>query len=429
MKCERPAPPQKCVSLNNICFEGEQIIVQDGQSEERLNRLLNRTRDPSDAFTRLHPMRRPTVLISQPSSYTYKYLPLAVGAKKSALKRARFLSSHHVTGSTPEEFSSTPAHAFFTTWSNSFTEIFARSVVQVSEIWCRDFPDRGVYIIPAMFGSKWGPDYSAFWLTPFTKNPVEPMALTPEKVDVESIWYATANEAAVARYRLASESMFASRTRPRCFLQAQVCDYTSVPPPQHTRPWATMQEIVAFHSGGAYPAPRSLGRRMRVVFAKRTGRRKLIGVETLVEECNGWRHPRFEMSCIAHNFGEGLVKSLPVLMEADVFISPHGADIINAFALRRGAIVFEVMPVYQNGCPCVMYKKLFSSEAGERPAVHYYQVSTTNKSMVESDVRHAGTYNMNIRVPWGVFKSALLDVIYVGVGGESQKYRYKKFIY
>ena len=32
---------------------------------------------------------------------------------------------------------------------------------------------------------------------------------------------------------------------------------------------------------------------------------------------------------------------------SDVMVTPHGADMINAFALHRGATVLEVMPVYQ----------------------------------------------------------------------------------
>ena len=37
------------------------------------------------------------------------------------------------------------------------------------------------------------------------------------------------------------------------------------------------------------------------------------------------------------------------LQASDVMVTSHGADMINAFALHRGASVFEVMPVYQAG--------------------------------------------------------------------------------
>jgi len=38
-----------------------------------------------------------------------------------------------------------------------------------------------------------------------------------------------------------------------------------------------------------------------------------------------------------------------VLQASDVMVTSHGADMINAFALHRGASVLEVMPVYQVG--------------------------------------------------------------------------------
>ena len=37
------------------------------------------------------------------------------------------------------------------------------------------------------------------------------------------------------------------------------------------------------------------------------------------------------------------------LQASDVMVTSHGADMINAFALHRGASVLEVMPVYQVG--------------------------------------------------------------------------------
>mmetsp|Transcript_45453 Transcript_45453/g.147702 ORF Transcript_45453/g.147702 Transcript_45453/m.147702 type:complete len:161 (-) Transcript_45453:20-502(-) len=79
---------QKCVSVSNVCFEAEQIILHgvDGSAFDRLNGLLNRTRDPSDAFSRLHPAHRPTVLLARPGD-AFEYLPLAVGVKRSLRKR------------------------------------------------------------------------------------------------------------------------------------------------------------------------------------------------------------------------------------------------------------------------------------------------------------------------------------------------------
>ena len=96
--------PQKCVSVSNVCFEAEQIILHgvDGTAFDRLNGLLNRTRDPSDAFSRLHPAHRPTVLLARPGD-AFEYLPLAIGVKRSLRKR------RHDT--TPSTHAHTRTHA------------------------------------------------------------------------------------------------------------------------------------------------------------------------------------------------------------------------------------------------------------------------------------------------------------------------------
>ena len=99
-------------------------------------------------------------------------------------------------------------------------------------------------------------------------------------------------------------------------------------------------------------------------------------------ECDGWRppspHAAVRVRCVSHNFGVGLVASLPVIADSDVMVTPHGADMVNAFpfALHGGSSVLEVMPVHRAGCPCQMYKELLSSEGGGPPAVLHYQLRT-----------------------------------------------------
>ena len=111
-------------------------------------------------------------------------------------------------------------------------------------------------------------------------------------------------------------------------------------------------------------------------------------------------------------------------------VTSHGADMINAFALHRGASVLEVMPVYQAGCPCKMYKQLLSSEGGGAPAVLHYQLSSKNKSMavIRPDERKKlGTYHMNLILPWPTLQQALLHVL--SVAGRVENYQYRTFEY
>ena len=142
--------------------------------------------------------------------------------------------------------------------------------------------------------------------------------------------------------------------------------------------------------------------------------------------CFMWEWDR--LRCRPHNFGVGLVRSLPVLEASDVMVTSHGADMINAFGLHRGATVLEVMPVYQAGCPCKMYKELLSSEGGGPPVVLHYQMSSKNKSMaVTTEPRKMGTYHMNLLLPWPTLQQALLHVL--GVAGRVDNYEYKTFDY
>ena len=78
--------------------------------------------------------------------------------------------------------------------------------------------------------------------------------------------------------------------------------------------------------------------------------------DSQMEQCAGWvpppPHTRLKINCTAHNFGVGLIASLPTLWRADVLVVTHGADIINGFGMHAGASVLEVMPVaqFQKGC-------------------------------------------------------------------------------
>ena len=85
--------------------------------------------------------------------------------------------------------------------------------------------------------------------------------------------------------------------------------------------------------------PRVTGRRrggagcaLHIVFADRKGRRKLRNIVDLVAACNRWKlpppHGHLAVNCSAHDFGVGLIASLPTLWRADVLVVSHGADIL-----------------------------------------------------------------------------------------------------
>ena len=119
--------------MPHVCIRGEQLLLHGSlDALPDVMRLLNRTRDPSDAFSLLRPYERPTAL--PPPDGPYDYLPIAVGARRSrGRRRPRFL----VRAPAPPRnvtFSDDDAVVFFTSWSNSFTEIFSRAVVRAAAI-------------------------------------------------------------------------------------------------------------------------------------------------------------------------------------------------------------------------------------------------------------------------------------------------------
>ena len=148
-----------------------------------------------------------------------------------------------------------------------------------------------------------------------------------------------------------------------------------------------------------------------------------------LHRCGAWRppppHAHLSVNCSAHNFGVGLIASLPTLWRADVLVVTHGADIINGFGMHAGASVVEIMPVHQKGCPCDMYRRMYTYEG---PVVFHYQLTSTNASRaVSTEPRKIGTYNSDLFVPWEALEPALAHI--VAVGGRRPNYHFKRFKY
>ena len=248
-------PPSGCVVVPSVCFEAEQIILHGPAASAALPALiglLNRTRDPSDVFSKLRPLVRPTVLVDPPVGEPYQYLPLATGAKRVPSRlRSRFMRTHRPLAAT--SLSTETAIAFFTSWSNSFTEIFSRAVVRLYELWCALLKGgegrEQMRLLPAMWGSSWGPDYNAYWLRPFSSLQVHTMAATPPRELVKLIWRAQATAEQFERYANESAAMFRSRHGPRCYQRAFVCDFTGMPWGHTLHPWSAVQMIAAHHGG------------------------------------------------------------------------------------------------------------------------------------------------------------------------------------
>ena len=169
---------------------------------------------------------------------------------------------------------------------------------------------------------------------------------------------------------------------------------------------------------------------LHVVFADRKGRRKLANLDELVRECSRWTPPptrggarrALRTNCTAHNFGVGLIASLPTLWRADVLVVSHGADVINGFAMHAGAAVVEVMPVHQAGCPCDMYRRMYTYQG---PTVFHYQMVSHNESRAVSPMPRKRTYHSDMHVPWQALEPALSHI--VRSGGRRANYQFRRF--
>ena len=233
-----------------------------------------------------------------------------------------------------------------------------------------------------------------------------------------------AHLAAYARYAARSAAAFAARAQPRCYARALVCDLFSdgmAGPHRHhrmlTQPWAAMQRVLAYHRVGdnrsgvrraracANEADPALGDAaslcpLRVALVKRQGRRRLLNLPELLDECNAWRHGL--VACSTIDLSEGVLAAT-ALSAVDVLVCPHGADIINGLALHAGAAVVEVMPRSTQGCPCNKYRELF----GTQDQVVHYQLAFSDRASPMG-----GTYNDDLHVPWepglrGVLEAAV----------------------
>ncbi|KAL1511827.1 hypothetical protein AB1Y20_005112 [Prymnesium parvum] len=400
--------PRGCVLVRHAAFEAEQILLHGEHAQADLTPLmeiLNHTRDPSDVFSKLRPYDRLTALVATPGR-PYEYLPIAVGAKRAARSKNRWIQTH-TPSNCSQGFSLHTAVAFFTSWSNSFTEIFSRAVTRLFDVWCLLGADRDqTRLIPAMWGSSWGPDYAKYWLSPFTSHPVEPMAQTPPRELVKLIWRALATREQYARYRNLSNAMFARRQQENLLASNDLLS------PCTTAAARRRLGALAIECHGCLLATRT--------FANATvGHPSLsMGVRAQQQRL----HPKWRELALRVTLNRSLDQEERYM---DVFIVPHGADIINGFAMHAGASVIEVMPVHRYGCPCDMYKRLFAYQG---PAVFHYQMESTNSSnAVSTEARKKGTYNSDLFLPWPSLRAALTHVLHTD--GRRANYRFRSFTF
>lgn len=288
----RAAP---CARVNHACFDGEQIFLHGDHAElhrRQIYSVLAPAKDPWDNKKMLRPTEHEMVHVASPGAL-YTFLPLAVNAQKAS----QWLRSHNDSSAYQQRrqpmaaspwITNSTAVAFVTTFSNAWTEAFARAAASVFEEYCQ-YGGR-VDIIPAVFGSTFehDVDQAAIYLAPLTRTGrIEPMSLTPRPEPLQQAIFGN-TRASPGRARCSSsthasstarghsrgsggsddseclsihlrrsEEYFAARGQ-RCFANASVCAFHSQP--RAARPWSLMQALAAHHAGP--PPARNLGPRL-----------------------------------------------------------------------------------------------------------------------------------------------------------------------
>lgn len=94
-------------------------------------------------------------------------------------------------------------------------------------------------------------------------------------------------------------------------------------------------------------------------------------------------------------------------------------------AMHMGASVVEVMPIHQKGCPCDMYRRMYSYQGPK--VLHYHMVSKNASNAVSTEARKIGTYHSDLRLPWPALAPVLAHI--VAVGGKRANYKFRRFPY
>jgi hypothetical protein len=139
----------------------------------------------------------------------------------------------------------------------------------------------------------------------------------------------------------------------KCYDQLSIC---SLKTPQQAQAWlgmSALDERLGFaraHATDLPLLPSDMPREVRVVFARRRGRRLINNIDELLHQCEQRATliaPPLRFVCSAHHFSELQPEAVvATLRQADVFVAMHGGDVVNALHLRPGSAVFEAINQY-----------------------------------------------------------------------------------
>lgn len=259
----------------------------------------------------------------------------------------------------------------WTVYPQSFTESFTNTAISLHELGVNGLLHSGTLLVPSSF-------QHVGWLAPFGQ----------------------------AHMLQRNRGAQCFRTGFSCRLASFVFDHNHGAGDHHTRPaWHAMQRYRPYLKH-RQPAPLWRGletiRRIRILFVKRSGRRRILNVDDLMKHCRS--HFSLDLDCTAHEFGTQTWRiDANRAAEADVFIAPHGAELVHALLMQNGSSVVEVRP-YGFTPDLGMWSSYFEILFGFQNHIHHYAVQlgpqqTGLQGISHPDATPHRTWNMNMRVP------------------------------
>lgn len=174
---------------------------------------------------------------------------------------------------------------------------------------------------------------------------------------------------------------------------------------------------------------------LRVLFVNRTRTkfsRSLANLPQLMLRCAqakprewpaGWR-----VQCTSHEFGVPgrLASDIRAARRADVLVGTHGAGLINAFFMRRGAVLIEARPYrFEGPWPDRYFRGLSAIEQ----EIFYLQISAGSAALSSprpsDDVSVWDARDHAVHVPWRTLK----DVLHAAMQINGSRSRYVHWLW
>ena len=166
-----------------------------------------------------------------------------------------------------------------------------------------------------------------------------------------------------------------------------ICDFSGQPNPDTVNVHTAIRKVMNLPPYTNTMHAFQKEKKKTVLFVFRQGKTRRMIIQNL-DKCERY------FSCIfAHGMNNTFTRK--VIPHIDIFVSVHGSDVVNAYAMNFNAQVLEIMPPRGRWqCDCHMHKKYFKHQ-------HYTEVKALHA------VRNRGSYQENITISFSDIYAAI----------------------